>query len=84
MGLNEKAIVQLRQLVADTLNISQELVNLESGPSTLPEWDSFNHIHLMVALEGRYEIELDVDEIANMISVREIVRVLEERAVVIK
>ncbi len=79
MGLNEQAIVQLRQLVADVLNVSHELVTLDSGPTTLPQWDSFNHIHLIVALEERYQIEMDVDEIANMVSVREIALVLEQK-----
>ena len=76
MELNHEAIEQLRRLVADTLGVAEELVNLESGPATLPQWDSFSHIHLIVALEERYQIELDVDEIATMISVREIARVL--------
>jgi acyl carrier protein len=81
MGLNEEALVQLRRLIADSLHVSLEIVNLESGPSTLPEWDSYHHIHLMVTLEERYKIELDMDEIMSMISVREIARVLGDRAV---
>ncbi len=83
MDLKEQAVPQLCQLVADTLNIPTEAVTLDAGPAMLPQWDSFNHVHLIVAIEDRYKIELDGDEIATMISVREIARVLQERGVVV-
>jgi len=80
MEMKDQEISELCQLVAETLKVPREEVNLDSGPSTFSEWDSFNHVHLIVAVEERYEIELDVDEIAAMMSVRDIARVLEEKA----
>lgn len=82
MELKEQAIPQLCGLVADTLKVSRDAVNLDSGPLTLPQWDSFNHLHLVVAVEERYKIELGVDEIATMISVKDIMRILQEKRVV--
>ena len=81
MELKDEAMARLFELVASTLKVSLEKVNLDSGPSTLDGWDSFHHVHLMVAVEERYKIELDGDEIANMISVGDIARVLKERGV---
>lgn len=82
MELKEQAIPHLCGLVADTLKVSRDAVNLDSGPLTLPQWDSFNHLHLVVAVEERYKIELGVDEIATMISVKDIMRILQEKRVV--
>ena len=84
MELKEQAMPHLCELVADTLKVSRDTVNLESGPLTLPQWDSFNHLHLVVAVEERYKIELEVDEIATMISVKDIMRILQEKGVVAK
>ena len=82
MELKEQAMPHLCELVADTLKVSRDAVNLESGPLTLPQWDSFNHLHLMVAVEERYKIELGPDEIATMISVQDIMRILQEKGMV--
>ena len=82
MELIEQAMPHLCELVADTLKVSRDAVNLESGPLTLPQWDSFNHLHLVVAIEERYKVELRVDEIATMISVKDIMRILQEKRVV--
>ena len=81
MELKDQAISELCQLVADTLKVPREEVNLDSGPLTFPEWDSFNHVQLMVAVEDRYKIELDGEQLATMISVGEIARVLRGKGV---
>jgi acyl carrier protein len=35
-------------------------------------WDSFNHINLMLAVEGAFGIEFDSSEIAELLSVGDI------------
>ena len=82
MELKEQTMPGLFALVADTLKVSRDAVNLDSGPLTLPQWDSFNHLHLVIAVEECYKIELRVDEIATMISVKDIMRILQEKGVV--
>ena len=82
MELNDQAISELCKLIADTLKVPREKIDLDSSPLTLPEWDSFHHVQLMVAVEDQYKIELDGEELATMISVGEIARVLREKGVV--
>lgn len=82
MESKEQATQQLLQLVAEGLKVALEKVTLDSGPLMLPEWDSFSHLHLMVAVEDRYKVAFDPDAIAEMISVRDILRALQDKGVV--
>lgn len=84
MESKEQATQQLLQLVADGLKVAREKVTLDSGPLVLPEWDSFSHLHLMVAVEDRYKVAFDPDAIAEMISVRDILLALQDKGVVEK
>jgi acyl carrier protein len=44
--------------------------------SRVPQWDSLNHISLVVAIEGDFGIELTVDELATMRNVGDLVDIL--------
>ena len=70
-------------LVAETLKIDPNRVSLESGPLTLPEWDSFNHLLLVSTIEETYSLELSVDEIVTLFNVGDIARYLEIKGIAV-
>lgn len=72
---------QLCRFVAGVLEVEPAVVGPETGPLTLPKWDSFNHIHLVVAIEDTYGIELSPDEIVSLLSVSDVARLLQEKGV---
>lgn len=78
---DQKLLARLYSLVAETLSVPLDEITPQSGPLTLPQWDSFHHVHLMVAIEEQYGIELGVEEISTMITVEEIARVLHRKGV---
>ena len=82
MADNDETMAEIRAVVAKTLNVPLAAVGPTTGPQTLSQWDSFAHVHLMVAIEDHYKIELDPEEIATMISVAEIARALARKGVV--
>jgi len=84
MEPQEQATQQLFELVADALKVEPSSITLDSGPLVLPEWDSFSHLHVMVAIEDKYEIMFDPDAIAAMITVRDILAALQDKGVVEK
>lgn len=45
----------------------------------LPGWDSLNHMNFIAALEREYEIMLSGDDIAEMLSLRIVHRILKEK-----
>jgi acyl carrier protein len=80
----EQATRQLFELVAHALKVEPSSITLDSGPLVLPEWDSFSHLHVVVAIEDKYGIMFDPDAIAAMITVRDILAALRDKGVVEK
>lgn len=47
--------------------------------SKVPEWDSLNHISLIVAIEGEMGVELSTDELATLRNVGDMITLLEQK-----
>jgi acyl carrier protein len=62
-------IDQVRQLLADTLNLPLEAIHEDSATGTLDAWDSLAHVNLMMAVEQHFDIELDVEDFLELTSV---------------
>ena len=45
-----------------------------------PEWDSFVHINLIIAIESEFGIEFDSAEIGNLLSVSQILNAISTKA----
>ena len=72
---------QLCHLVAGVLKVDPSMVGPESGPLTLSQWDSFHHVHIVVAVEESYGVELSPDEIVGLLSVSDIAGALRKKGV---
>lgn len=65
--------------MAITLDILQEVfrtafssevnINENTSKENLPEWDSINHLNLVVELEDRFNIQFSPEEIESMKSI---------------
>jgi acyl carrier protein len=56
-----------RQAMGDSVRI-----NLDTRKNMVPEWDSINHLNLIVELESTYQLGLSMEEIEKMDSVKSI------------
>ena len=77
MSLSE----EVQQIVATTLDVEPTSISLETDQESLAIWDSLAHINVITALEARYGVEFEVEEIAAMNSVQAIVDHLENSGV---
>lgn len=59
----------IEELVASVLGISAEQVTDDLGFNSIPEWDSLNHVNLMIALEERCGTEIDEERMVELIDV---------------
>ena len=60
------------KLVAGTLGIPVASVRDDLAFSEVAEWDSLNHVNLMLALEQLLNVEIGEDLMVELISVRAI------------
>ena len=76
-------MTQLCQLVAGILKVDASKVGPEAGPLTLPQWDSFHHVHIVVAVEETFGVQLSPDEIVGLLSVSDIAGALQKRGILV-
>ena len=72
---------ELFDLVAEALNVDRESVTAETGPLTESQWDSFRHVHLVMAVEEKYGIEMNPQEIVGLLWVGDIASLLRSKGV---
>lgn len=67
----------LFEIVAGVLDVPVDQLSLDTGPKTLPKWDSLAHVTIAAAVEQTYAIQLTMSEILSIHSIanmRDVVR----------
>ena len=70
---------RIKKVMSDVLNIDVSLINNESSPDNIENWDSLKHMNLIIALEEEFEIEFDDDEIVDSMSYATILNILNSK-----
>jgi acyl carrier protein len=70
---------RLREVFVTALDDSQFTMEPSTRMGEYPEWDSFNHINLMLGIESEFGVEFDSEEIGTLLTVGEITLALEQR-----
>lgn len=60
---------RLRAVFASVFGIDAARLSDDDSYETIPEWDSVNHINLVLSLEAEFGIQLEPGEIAELTSV---------------
>jgi len=72
---------ELFNLVAEALDVEPGSVTAETGPLNEAKWDSFRHVHLVIAVEEKYRIQLSPQEIVGLLSVCDIASLLRSKGI---
>ena len=59
---------RIKKVMSVVLGIDVELINEESSADTVENWDSFNHMNLILALEDEFEVRFDDINIEDFLS----------------
>ena len=57
--------------VAGVLDVSAEAISMETAYESIPEWDSVMQLRLTLEIGSEYGVEIPVDEIANIKTLRQ-------------
>ena len=57
---------QVRSVASDIFGIPVEKVTAESSPETIENWDSMQHLNLVLAIEEKFGVQLDPEDIEQM------------------
>jgi acyl carrier protein len=70
---------QVRQIAADVFNLPVGQITDETSPRTLADWDSVQHLNLVLAIEAQLGVQLDPQEIEQIRTVGDAIRIAETR-----
>jgi acyl carrier protein len=73
--------MELKQLLADVFGEDPQSITDESSIDTIDQWTSLRHLNLVVALEERFNIQLNEEETLEIISVALIKAVLADHGI---
>lgn len=62
----------LDDLIRDVLEMPDLVVHDKLGLGVIEEWDSFNQVNLMIAIESQYGVEFEPEEMGNLRTVEAI------------
>ena len=68
------------QIISKVLGVEQSVLRADSSANDLEQWDSIRHLHLIFALEERFDVEFDEQEIGELTSLRMILDSLNGKA----
>lgn len=71
----------LREIVADTLEISPEEVTPETSSENAENWDSFRHLQLILSLEGEYGVQFDPQQVPDLTTVAKLQAALTQKGI---
>ncbi|MHB8528260.1 MAG: acyl carrier protein [Caulobacteraceae bacterium] len=74
----------VRQVFVGELGIDIESFTDDLTYKSIPEWDSASHMVIAVALEERFNLEFESDDIVNMTSVQRIYEILQSKGIALE
>jgi acyl carrier protein len=78
---DEPADDRLRRTIAAALNVAADELSEESSPDTIAAWDSLNHLNIVMAIEGEFDVTLSADDVMEMRNVGLIRTILRQHGV---
>lgn len=76
MSDQDYVLNNVRQAFKAALDVDPESVSMDTTNKDISAWDSVGHLSLAGSLEEIFGVSLDVDELMEMESVRDIVRII--------
>jgi|HubBroStandDraft_3_1064219.scaffolds.fasta_scaffold1818781_1 acyl carrier protein len=70
---------QLTEIIRDVLNDDALTLKPDTVAADVPEWDSFNHINIVVATEAKFGIKFKTAELEQLRNVGEFVALIKQK-----
>lgn len=72
---------RIKRIISKVFDVPEDRIGDDSSPDSIPKWDSLGHLNLVLSLESEFGISLLPEEAMEMLSVKLIRLILEERGV---
>ena len=69
---------QVRNIASDIFGIPATKITPESSPETIENWDSMQHLNLVLAVEEKFGVQLEPEDIEQMKSIGAVAKLVEK------
>ncbi len=76
--MTASALERVRNIASDIFGIPAEKITAESSPETIENWDSMQHLNLVLAIEERFGVQLDPEDIETMKNIGAVAALVEK------
>ena len=77
---SEPIFQKLNQIFREVFDDDNLVVRSETSAADIPDWDSVNHIRLIVSIESEFRVRFAVNEIEQLNDVGDLVKLLQAKA----
>ena len=77
--MEEKIYEKLNEILRDIFDDDEIVVTPETNSDSIEDWDSLEHINLVVAIEKAFQMKFSMDEVTGMKVVGEMVEIIRQR-----
>lgn len=67
---------QVKEIVSRIFKIEMSQIQSDFSQENINDWDSLKHLNLVVALEKKFAIQIEPDEIAIMYDLKSIINLI--------
>jgi acyl carrier protein len=64
--MKDQVFEKVRRLASDLFDVPAAQITAESSPATLENWDSVQHLNLILALEEEFGVKFEPEDMENM------------------
>ncbi|MNW55785.1 acyl carrier protein [compost metagenome] len=69
---------KVQMIVSEIMEVPIEGVNINSQKYDFENWDSLNQLNLVMEIESKFNISLNLDEMAEINSIRDILEIVDK------
>jgi acyl carrier protein len=66
----------VKEIVSEVFNYPINLINVNTTPVDIENWDSMNHLILISSIENHFKIEIDADDFDKLMKINDILILL--------
>ena len=64
---------QVKQIIAQVLNVELDIITDELSAGDIPEWDSVGNLAIISTIEQELEVEFSLEDLFDLTSVKSII-----------
>lgn len=72
---------RIKEVMSNVFDIDISMINFQSSPDNIENWDSLKHMNLIIALEEEFDIEFNDDEIIDSMNYALILNIINHKVV---